>query len=92
MGISRYRSSDIVDKKYYESYRFPDKKKLDDIPVIRVRVAQFDRLDQLAAKYLGDGSYWWVIALMNDLSWGLKFQPGQILKIPASIEDVLRLV
>jgi nucleoid-associated protein YgaU len=92
VAISRYRSSEVSDNKYYETFRFPDKKKLDDVPVLRVRVARFDRLDQLAAKYLGDGSYWWVIAMMNDLSWGFKFEEGQILRIPVSLDDILRLV
>ena len=92
MTISRYRSSNVIDGKYFETFNFPNIKQLDNIGVIRIRVAQFDRLDQLASKYLGDGSYWWVIALMNDISWGFSFTPGQILRIPVDVNDVLKLV
>lgn len=90
MAISRYRSLRTIDKKFFETMDFPSKKDLDSIETFRVRAANFDRLDNLAFKHLGSGEYWWVIAVMNDLKWGFSFEEGQILKIPISVEDVLR--
>jgi len=80
-----------MDSSFFESIDFPSKKNLDAIATIRVRVAKFDRLDQLAFKHLGAGEYWWVIAVMNDLQWMFEFEEGQILKIPVNVDDVLRL-
>lgn len=90
MAISRYRSVKALDDKFYETMEFPSKKDLDSIETFRVRVANFDRLDNLAFKYLGSGEYWWIIAIVNDLDWAFSFEEGQILKIPVSVEDVLR--
>jgi hypothetical protein len=91
MAISRYRNLNLIDGKYYETSDFPSKKQLDSIPVIRVRIGGFERFDQLAFKHLGSGEYWWVIALMNDISWAFAATPGQVIKIPVNVEDVLRL-
>ena len=76
---------------FYETSDFPTQAQLDEVSVVRVRVSNFDRLDNLAAKHLGDGTYWWVIAVMNDLSWAFDFTEGQVLKIPVDVNDVLRL-
>ena len=50
-----------------------------------------DRLDLLAFKYYGDASYWWIIALANDLGKGdLTVPVGVQVRIPAdqySIEE-----
>jgi len=43
-----------------------------------------DRLDLLAFKYYGDSSYWWIIALANDLGKGdLTVPVGVQIRIPA---------
>ena len=78
--------------RHFESIDFPSPTDLESVPTFKIRAVQFDRLDQLAFKHLGAGEYWWVIALMNDIDWMYGFEPGQILKIPISVEDVLRLV
>lgn len=92
MSISRYRNNEILDSKSYSTFNFPTQEQLDDIQTYSVRVNKFDRLDNLAAKYLGDGSYWWVIAIMNNLEWAFKFDEGDILLIPIDVQDVLRLI
>ena len=91
MSESRYRSTRILDNNYYESVDFPSKEELDSINTFRVRVARFERLDNLAFKHLGGGEYWWVIALINGLEWPYAFEEGQIIKIPIELDDVLRL-
>jgi len=55
-----------------------------------------DRLDLLAFKYYGDSSYWWIIALANDLGKGdLNVPVGVQVRIPAnhySIEEEYKRV
>jgi len=96
MALSRYRNVNVVNipatPRYYETINVPDRDKLDQISVIKVRAARFDRLDQLAYKHLGSGEYWWVIAVMNDLEWAYDFEEGDILRIPLNVEDVLKLI
>ena len=90
-AVSRYRNLNILDQHFFETVEFPEQKLLDEVPVTRIRVSKFDRLDQLAFQHLGAGEYWWVIAVMNDIQWMFFFDEGQILKIPINVEDVLRL-
>ena len=96
MALSRYRNINSVRDgtvpQHFESVDLPSSESLELIPSFKIRVAQFDRLDQLAYKHLGAGEYWWVIALMNDIDWMYDFEPGQIIRIPINVEDVLRLV
>ena len=92
MGINRYRNLNILQgRKFYESSDFPTRSQLDAIPTIKISAARFDRLDNLAHIHLGDSSYWWIIALFNDIDWMYKFEEGQILSIPADVNDVLKL-
>jgi hypothetical protein len=91
MAESRYRTTAVIDESFYESVDFPTREELDSINTFRIRIAQFDRLDNLAFKHLGSGEYWWVIALMNGLEWPYAFEAGQIIKIPVELDDVLRL-
>jgi hypothetical protein len=92
MVFSRYRNlNTLEDKKFYETPTFPSKTQLDAIDTFQIRVSRFDRLDILAFKHLGAGEYWWIISVMNDLSWAFSFEEGQILKIPVNLDDVLRL-
>ena len=92
MAVSRYRNTNLIDGKFYETSKFPTKKQLDNIPTVTIRIAQFERLDRLAHRHLGDGTYWWIIALMNDIDWVFGFEAGDLIKIPVDIQDVLRLI
>lgn len=49
------------------------------------------RVDQLAARYLGDGSLWWVIAALSNIGWNMQVPPGTTVTIPASIQQVFVL-
>jgi len=90
-SVGRYRNNQIIDGKHYGTFDFPTQAQLDNIATYQVRVNKFDRLDNLAAKYLGSGDYWWVIAMMNNLEWAFGFEEGQILLIPVDVQEVLRL-
>ena len=63
------------------------------LPNIEINTSQFfkvvfkqgDRLDLLAKKYFNDSTFWWVIAIVNNLSGdSLILQPGTELYIPRS--------
>ncbi len=89
MPISRYRNSNIISGSYFETISEPEID-LSKIPTINIRVSNYDRLDVLAAKFLGSGEYWWIIAMINDISWAFSFEEGQILKIPQDVNDFLK--
>jgi hypothetical protein len=48
-----------------------------------------DRVDKLAKRYLNDDDYGWVILFVNGISNPFDIQPGDTLKIPASVDTVL---
>lgn len=56
-----------------------------DGPLDRVwQVQQGQRLDMIAAQFLGDATKWRVIAEYNGLVDAMTLQPGQLLRIPGS--------
>ena len=89
MSSSRYRNSETVGETYFAT-QDQASDGLKNIQTFSIRITDSDRLDTLAAKYLGDGTYWWIIAEMNDLDWSFDFEPGQIIRIPVSIEEALK--
>lgn len=94
MSVSRYRNTNSINDQYLETPTFPTRTQLDEIPTIQIVANQYDRLDNLAHKYLGDGRYWWIIAEFNGIEYPLAgFSPDEptILKIPTDLEAVLRL-
>lgn len=91
MPTSRYRNTDIVSGSYYQTYEFPDEQ-IAALPIFTIRTTSNDRLDTLAFQYLGSGEYWWVIAMLNNIEWAFDFVPGEILKIPVDVQDVLKFI
>ena len=57
-----------------------------------IRLAEKQRLDQLAGVFYNDSSYWWVIAAASGIGWGLQVPPGTIIKIPTSLDDALAIL
>lgn len=51
---------------------------------------EVNRLDLIAAKFLGSASYAWVIAYFNQIEDGFTCRLGQTLRIPKSITDLMR--
>jgi len=49
-----------------------------------------DRLDRLANKYYQDDQYWWVIALVNNISYPLGIKIGTVIRIPHDVNPVLQ--
>ena len=50
-----------------------------------------DRLDHLAAKLLGDGRDWWVLAATSGIGWGLQIPPGTRIVVPRSMLLIRRV-
>lgn len=48
-----------------------------------------DRLDSLAFKYYGDVTLWWVIAKANGLKGKPALTPGDFIRIPSDITNII---
>lgn len=62
------------------------------IPVDEYISKEGDRLDQIAAKNLGSAKWWWVIAALSNIGWGLQIPPGTRILIPESMERIKLIV
>jgi hypothetical protein len=92
MALSRYRNLNTLEgNKYLETTKFPTLEQLNKIDTFQIVANKFDRLDNLAHIHLGDGQYWWILALFNDIDWAYNIAEGQILKIPTNLDEVLKL-
>ena len=67
---------------------------LENIPHTIIKFKETDRLDHLAARFLGSATYWWAICLMNDLDnpFSYKLLPGFLLKVPNTMDSILSLI
>ena len=99
MPISRYQNfgtfSDLsTGKKRLET--FPpiaaDQLRRPDDIVIELNDSQ--RIDAIAAEHLGDGRYWWVICLLNNMvfPFGKNLRAGTLVSIPASIDVFINTI
>ena len=50
-------------------------------------VVEGDRVDSLAARYLGRSELWWILCDYNDIFFPLELELGAVLRIP-SVEHV----
>ena len=99
MAISRYKNFRTVksfagDPRRLETFPAINKNSLSVIPHTVITYKEYDRLDSLAEKFLGDGRYWWIICLMNDLDnpFSYNLLPGKLLKIPNSVDPIVNLI
>ena len=93
MAISRYKNfrtvrSFIGDPRRLETFPAISLNSLSIIPHTIITYKEYDRLDSLAEKFLGDGRYWWAICLLNDFTFpfGQQVAAGTILRVPSSID------
>ena len=47
------------------------------------------RIDNLASQYYGDSSLWWIIANANGFKGKVVFKPGDFIRIPSDVQDIL---
>lgn len=59
-----------------------------------IKLDQAERIDAIAANYLGDGRYWWCICLLNDLTFpfGKNLKAGTILRIPSNVDRFINSI
>lgn len=57
-----------------------------------VRTKEGERLDIIAAKYLGDARLWWVVAACSGVGWAMQVPPGTVLNIPVNIAEISALI
>lgn len=58
---------------------------------IYITVSEDNYLDSLAKKYYGDESYWWVIAVANNISDGkLSVKAEKQLRIPGNLSLIMQ--
>ena len=58
----------------------------------RYTTKESERLDMIAAKYLGDGRLWWILAATSNIGWALQVPAGTILRIPIDLNRINALV
>ena len=58
------------------------------IDVRKVTLGQATRIDHLAFQYIGDPSYWWAIAVLSNIGWGLQLAVGTYLIIPTNLSQL----
>ena len=51
-----------------------------------------DRVDSLAARYLGQAELWWVLCDYNDIFFPLELELGAVLRIPSTEHVNMRLI
>lgn len=62
------------------------------LPVREITMSAGGRLDVIAGKMYGSGTYWWIIAAASGIGWATQVPPGTIIKAPTSLERVFRLL
>tara|TARA_R110000824_G_scaffold4983_4_gene23363 strand:+ start:757 stop:1065 length:309 start_codon:yes stop_codon:yes gene_type:complete len=98
MAISRYANlRTIVDKETqvlrYETFPKITKEDLLSTSDFFIEWNDSMRMDSIASEYLGDGKYWWIICLANDLTFPYgQVKNGDIIRIPSSIENVFQTI
>lgn len=99
MSKSRYSSTPIIENHHYGLTRFPSRsgglREIDllaGVQTVDYVIKVGDRVDNLAARFFHDESYWWVICLVNKIDYPFAsggFRPGVTLRIPVNVNDVL---
>ena len=99
MALSRYSDFKIIldklsNKNRLESFPNVNSDELKDSSDVFIRFQDGQRIDTLAHQYLGDGRYWWIICLMNDIKYplGNELLPGSILRITTNVSKVLNTI
>ena len=60
--------------------------------VTEITLKENTRLDHLAAQRLGDPRFWWVIAALSEIGWGMQLPPGTRILIPNDMTKILGLI
>lgn len=97
MPRGRYDKLERIDGRELESFtlekssRFKEVDTFDGLETFEYVVKVGDRIDHLAARFLNDDRYWWVIALVNGRVNPF-ISPGDKLRIPFSVNEALERI
>ena len=50
------------------------------------------RLDHLAHEHLGNSRFWWILAALSDIGWGLQLPPGTVVRIPVDMKVIQTII
>ena len=99
MPFSRYANFKTVldlktNKKRLETFPPVTGEELRSPSDIIIELDQAQRIDAISDSYLGDGRYWWIICLLNDLTFpfGKNLKAGTILRIPSNVDKFVNLL
>ena len=51
-----------------------------------------ERLDQVAGKFYGSASYWWIIAAASGIGWNVQVPAGTLIRIPTNLSQILNVI
>lgn len=99
MARSRYSDTPVMDGKFFKNFSLPkipggikNVDLLEGVETFDYMYKAGDRLDHLASRFFGEGTYWWVIALVNGINYPFAsggLTPGRTLKIPNDAQKVI---
>lgn len=99
MARSRLSGNPLIDKKRYATFSieeidniYSDKDLLSGIRSFIYTIKRGDRADHLAARFLGDDEYDWVVLLVNNIKYPFSsggWVVGKKIRIPFDVNDVL---
>jgi hypothetical protein len=99
MARGRYDNQEVVDgsnfgtfDRRFESMGLKDVDLLENVRNFEHTIVAGERLDVLAHKYFGEDSYWWVLALVNRISYPLSIAAGTKIRVPYDVKDVFKKI
>lgn len=89
--MKRYSSTSIKSNNFgsrvYSTTYYPDIPLSDSDTFINP--ISGDRLDNLAYKYYGDSTLWWIIAKANDIVGKTVLSADEVIRIPGDVQEIL---
>lgn len=102
MSKSMYKDTPILDDHHFGTFNFPvisrgfkEINLLEGVRTFEYILKAGDRPDHLAARFFNDEGYWWLICMVNTISYPFSsggWTPGRALKIPFNPGDVLEKI
>lgn len=87
-----YQKREIVNNFYYRPPDYLKTVDFSDIASEEFLIHDGDRLDIIAEQVYGNPTYWKFIALFNGIGYMFDIVPGQIIRMPYDIKQVIERV
>ena len=92
MSINRYSNLKLINNTFISTFPAINPSELEQEDDLIVKISSTQRIDQLAYQYLGDGSLWWMICLLNGMKTPFDNISNKLLRIPASPEYIINIL